>query len=228
MNKNLTEIAFILDRSGSMQSVANAAIAGFNEFLREQQAAPGQARLTLVLFDNEYLVPVDNIPIAEVVRLNSDTYIPRASTALLDAIGETIQRIGKRLEQTPEAERPGQVIVPILTDGLENSSTQYTWKQISAMIRHQTEVYKWEFLFLGANQDAIATASNLSIAAGNAATYCADEIGTRTTQRATSRKATALRAKARGDISAATMRVAAAPMSDIVAEEDSKERKKGE
>lgn len=228
MNKNLTEIAFILDRSGSMQSVAQAAISGFNDFLRDQQAAPGQARLTLVLFDNEYLVPADNVPIAEAVRLNSDTYIPRASTALLDAIGETINRLGKRLEQTPESDRPGQVIVPILTDGLENSSTQYTWKQISAMIKHQTEVYKWEFLFLGASQDAIATAANLSIAADNAATYCADEIGTRTTHRAASRKASALRAKASGDVSAATMHEVAAPMSAIVAEEDRKERNKGE
>lgn len=224
MNKNLTEIAFILDRSGSMQSVAQAAVSGFNEFLRDQQAAPGQARLTLVLFDNEYLVPVDNIPIAEAIRLNSDTYIPRGCTALLDAIGETIDRLGKRLEQTPEAQRPGQVIVPILTDGFENASERYTWKQIAAMIKHQTEVYKWEFLFLGANQDAIATAANLSIVASNAATYCADEIGTRTTQRATSRKTTALRARAGGDRSAATMREVAAPMSEIVKEEDRKGR----
>lgn len=229
MNKNLTEIAFVLDRSGSMRPVAQAAIAGFNDFLRDQQAAPGQARLTLVLFDNEYLVPVDNIPIAEVVPLNSDTYVPRASTALLDAIGETIERIGNRLEQTPEADRPGKVIVPIFTDGLENSSEKYTWKQIAAKIKHQTEAYNWDFLFLGANQDAIATAANLSIAAHNAATYRGDSLGTRASPMASSRKAAALRASAAGgELSCAMMRDLAAPMSDLVAEEDGKERKKGE
>jgi uncharacterized protein YegL len=225
MNNTLTEIAFVLDRSGSMQSVAHAAISGFNEFLSDQQAAPGQARLTVVLFDNEYLVPVNNIPIAEVVPLNSDTYIPRASTALLDAIGETIERLGQRLEQTPETDRPGKVIVAILTDGQENSSTRYTWKQISAKIKHQTEVYKWEFLFLGANQDAIATAANLSIAANNASAFAADAAGVRSSQKALSRKAAAHRAMAAGgEISAATMREVAAPMSEIVDEEDRKER----
>lgn len=229
MNKNLTEIAFILDRSGSMGSVAHAAITGFNDFLRDQQAAPGQARFTLVLFDDEYLVPVDHLPIAEVVPLNPDTYIPRNTTALLDAIGETIDRIGQRLEQTPEADRPGKVLVPIFTDGLENSSEKFTWKHIAEKIKHQTEVYQWEFLFLGANQDAIATAANLNIASHNAATYCGDTIGTRTTQRATSRKAVALRAKAAGgQLEAATMRDLKASMSDLVAEEDAIERQKGE
>lgn len=227
MNKNLTEIAFILDRSGSMQTVAPAAISGFNDFLRDQQAAPGQARLTLVLFDDEYLVPVDNIPVQEVVLLNSDTYLPRASTALLDAIGETIERVGRRLENTQESDRPGKVIVAILTDGLENASEKFTWKQISAKIRHQTDQYGWDFLFLGANQDAIATAANLNIGAANAALFAADPAGIIGSQKAFSRKASALRAKARdGELSAATMRDLAAPMSQIVAEEDGKEREK--
>ena len=227
MKKDLTEIAFILDRSGSMESVAHAAMSGFKEFLRDQQAAPGHARLTLVLFDNEYLVPIDNIPVEEVVPLNSDTYIPRSSTALLDAIGETIDRVGKRLEQTPEADRPGKVIVPILTDGLENASENFTWKQISAKIKHQTEVYNWEFLFLGANQDAIATAANLSIAANNASAYSCDAVGLHASHKAFSRKTTALRARAAGgELSAATIREAAAPISELVAEEDSKERRK--
>ena len=228
MNKNLTEIAFILDRSGSMSSVAEAAITGFNEFLRDQQAAPGQARLTLVLFDDEYLVPVDNIPVQEVVALNSDTYVPRNSTALLDAIGETIDRIGKRLEQTADADRPGKVIVAILTDGLENSSTKFTWKQISAKIRHQTETYKWDFLFLGANQDAIATAANLSIAANNASQFAADSIGVRSSQKAFSRKTSALRARASGRrMSAAEEQDAASGMEEILAAEDRKERGEG-
>ena len=97
MNKNPTETAFILDRSGSMAPVTEAAITGFNEFLRDQQKTEGQARLTLVLFDNEYLVPLDCIPVQEAVSLDATTYIPRRSTALLDAIGTTIDRLGARL-----------------------------------------------------------------------------------------------------------------------------------
>ena len=186
MNKNLTEIAFILDRSGSMAPVTEAAITGFNEFLRDQQKTEGQARLTLVLFDNEYLVPLDCIPVQEAVTLNTRTYVPRGSTALLDAIGTTIDRLGARISTMPEPDRPGQVIVAILTDGYENSSEKFTWKDISNKILEQTNTYKWQFLFLGANQDAIATAANLSIAAANASSYVADEIGTRTNTKAES------------------------------------------
>jgi len=113
MNKNLTEIAFILDRSGSMASVTEAAITGFNEFLRNQQKTEGQARLTLVLFDNEYLVPLDGVPVQEAVALDTTTYVPRASTALLDAIGTTIDLLGTRLSAMAESARPGQVIVAI-------------------------------------------------------------------------------------------------------------------
>ncbi len=225
MNKNLTEIAFVLDRSGSMQSVAHAAITGFNDFLRDQQAAEGLARLTLVLFDVEYLVLADHLPVQEIVALNSDTYVPRNSTALLDAIGETIERIGKRLEKTPEADRPGKVIVAILTDGLENSSEKFTWKDVAKMIKHQTDAYQWEFLFLGANQDAIATAANLNIHASNAACYVSDEIGTRSSQKAMSRKSSALRARASGKkLSAPQQMDIDQSMADIVAEEDRLER----
>ncbi len=226
MNKNLTEIAFVLDRSGSMSSVAHAAISGFNQFLRDQQAAEGLARLTLVLFDDEYLVPVDNLPVQEVVALNSDTYIPRNSTALLDAIGETIERVGKRLEQTPESDRPGKVIVAILTDGQENSSAKFTWNDVAAKIRHQTDTYQWEFLFLGANQDAIATATNLNIGAHNASGFVADAVGLSASNKAFSLKASSLRAKARGgSMTAEEIHLCAAPMSEIVAEEDGKERR---
>lgn len=227
MNKHLTEIAFILDRSGSMEPVARAAIDGFNDFLTEQYAVPGDARLTLVLFDNEYLVPVDNIPIADVALLNTKTYIPRGSTALLDAIGETIERMGQRLARTPEHERPGKVIVAIFTDGYENSSVQFTWRQVAAKIKHQTDVYQWDFLFLGANQDAIATAANLNISSHNSSSYCADSIGTRTTQRASSKKAAAMRAAAMGTVMDAAMQYDLdASLSVLVAEEDGKERKK--
>jgi hypothetical protein len=157
MNNNHTEIVFVLDRSGSMQSCQEAAIAGFNRFLVEQQQLEGLVKLTLVLFDDEYLVPINALPAAEVLPLDDETYVPRGSTALLDAIGRAVDDLGARLACSPESDRPGQVIVAILTDGLENSRKRYSWRQISALIKHQSEKYQWTFLFLGANQDAIAT-----------------------------------------------------------------------
>ena len=177
MKNHYSEIAFVLDRSGSMGSCRDAAIEGFNSFLLEQQQTEGLAKLTLVLFDDEYLVPIDALPVAEILPLNSESYVPRGSTALLDAIGRTIDELGARLAALPEQDRPGQVIVAILTDGMENSSQNYTWQKIARAIKQQTEQYRWTFLFLGANQDAIATAAQMNIAASNAASYVADAAG---------------------------------------------------
>ena len=224
MNAQLTELAFILDRSGSMGSIADDAIEGFNFFLHEQQHAQGNARLTLVFFDDEYLVPIRSLPVDEVVPLDHTTYIPRASTALLDAIGRTIDELGVRLAAIPEPRRPGKVIVAILTDGLENASVHETWRTVSQRIRHQTEKYAWEFLFLGANQDAIATAAQLHIAAHNAANYKADGIGIRSIARSISRKSAAQRAQVAGVATAEELRDAAAPLQEIVEEEDRKHR----
>ena len=223
-NKNYTEIAFILDRSGSMDSCQDAAIEGFNRFLRDQQQAEGLAKLTLVLFDDEYLVAAQSLPVQELVALTRETYVPRNTTALLDAIGQTIDDLGKRLAQIPEEDRPGQVIVTILTDGLENASHRFTWRDISAKIKHQTESYKWTFLFLGANQDAIATAAQMNIAAANSATYAADEVGARSSMGAASKKVRAMRHRAMECASEEDIESANAPMSEIVQEEDRKER----
>ena len=224
MNKNYTEIAFVLDRSGSMEVCRDAAIAGFNLFLDEQQRTEGLAKLTLVLFDNEYLVPINALPVAEILALDHDTYVPRGSTALLDAIGRTIDDLGARLSATPELDRPGQVIVAILTDGLENSSQTCTWKQIARVIKQQTEQYKWTFLFLGANQDAIATAAQMNIAAANASGYVCDDAGLRAVQRSMSRKMRGLRRSAVGEATVEERADAAAPLSQLTAEEDEKER----
>lgn len=224
MNKNYTELAFILDRSGSMENCQAAAIEGFNRFLEEQQKADGLAKLTLVLFDDEYLLPAQSLPVAEVLPLNSDTYVPRNSTALLDAVGRTIDDLGNHLAALPEKGRPAQVIVAILTDGLENASEKYTWKQVSRLIKQQTEQYRWTFLFLGANQDAIATAAQLSIAAANSATYVADAPGSRAVHRSLSRKMHSMRRTAMGNATLQEQADAAAPMSELVEEEDRKER----
>jgi len=211
-----TEIAFILDRSGSMGAHTEAAIAGFNEFLREQQAVEGMARLTLVLFDDRYEVPVDNIPVSEVVTLDTTTYVPRGSTALLDAMGRTIGRLKKRMKKLPKEKRP-RVIVAVFTDGLENSSARYGWQDIAGKIRRRRERDGWEFLFLAAGQDAIATASQMSIHAANAATASAGEKGVRGAQRAMNRKIRALREEEPG--AADTM----APMEEILREEEDRE-----
>lgn len=222
MNDRLTEIAFILDRSGSMAPMTEHAIAGFNGFLRDQQQAPGDARLSLVLFDDEIQPVCVSIPVAEAVELDTTTFVPRGSTALLDAIGLTIDALGDRLAAIPENERPGQVIVAILTDGHENASRLHTWPRIADKIRHQENHYSWRFLFLGANQDAIATASRMGIAADNAATYTHDATGCKTGPKAVSRKVEALR-RAKLDPSSAPADLAT-PMDAILREEDDRER----
>ncbi|MBT8036182.1 MAG: VWA domain-containing protein [Verrucomicrobiae bacterium] len=168
MNKKLTEIAYILDRSGSMEPLKESAISGFNSFLKDQQNTPGEANFTVVLFDDEYLLYADRSPVEDVLPLDAHRYTPRGMTALLDAIGRTIENIGAKLAKTPEKDRPGKVIIAIYTDGYENASTDYTSKKISQLIRHQTNTYNWEFLFLAANEDAIATATSYGIDAGNA------------------------------------------------------------
>ncbi len=187
-----TEIAFILDRSGSMTPHTAAAINGFNDFLAEQQQVEGIARLTLVFFDDVIEVPVDNIPLCEIVPLDEDTYKTRNCTALLDAIGLTIDSFEKRINALPESSQPRQVIFAIFTDGLENASSRYTWKEVAAKIGKQQEK-GWQFLFLAANQDAIATAAQMNIHADNAATASFSEKGVHSSARAFSRKTRALR-----------------------------------
>ena len=168
MNQQLTEIVCVIDKSGSMQSIASVAIEGFNALLLEQQDLPGFAKLTLVLFDDTYDVVYSGLDIKKAKPLNEKTYIPDGSTALLDAIGKTIEDLGKRLSDAEEIDRPGKVIFAILTDGYENSSQEFNYKQIATMIKHQKNIYNWNFLFLAANQDAVASAANLSIKAENA------------------------------------------------------------
>src|SRR5262249_3146547 len=161
--------------------------------------------------------------VQEILPLNGDTFVPRNSTALLDAIGRTIDELGHNLSQLIERDRPAQVIVAILTDGLENASRLYSWSDIGDRIKLQSEIYKWTFLFLGANQDAIATAAQLSISGSNAARYVADSAGFRASQVAVSRKASALRRYSIGLGTAQDVADIAASLSQIVKEEDRKE-----
>ncbi len=222
MKQPLTEIVFILDRSGSMQSMVEPAISGFNRLLREQQQVPGQARFTLVLFDDHYELPFHSVPIAEVVELDTTTFVPRGSTALLDAIGRTIDDLGKKLSITPAADRPHQVILAILTDGEENASIRYSWEDVAKRIRHQTKKYQWQFLFLGANQDAIATAGRMSIQAGNTANFAMTGQSYDASKGALSRKMSAFRRRSQGDCDENTVRDAETPLESLREEEERK------
>jgi hypothetical protein len=175
---DLTDITFVLDRSGSMQSIKSATIESFNRFVHSQRTGDGTAQMSLVQFDDHYEQNYQAISIETTPDLNEVTYVPRASTALLDAIGRTIQLTGERLKEMPENERPGTVVFVILTDGYENASREYTLPRVNDMIREQRDKYSWQFIFLGANQDAIATAARMGMGAGQSMTFAASPAGT--------------------------------------------------
>lgn len=179
MNQQLTELIFILDRSGSMYGLEHETIAGYNSMLERQKNEDGDAKVTTVLFDNLYEIIHDAVDIQSVEPMTSKEYYPRGTTALMDAIGNTINRVGNRLAATPEHERPGQVVVVITTDGYENSSREFARNQIKQMIEHQTNTYSWKFMFLGANIDAATEANSIGISADFATRYTASDIGTK-------------------------------------------------
>lgn len=172
-----TEIVCIIDRSGSMNSIKDDAIGGFNTFLETQKAEDGEATFTMVLFDNEIITIYDGANLQSVEPLTNKTFVPRGNTALYDAICTTIDRVGQRLAKMPETKRPNQVLVAILTDGQENASTHHTHADARTRIEHQTNVYKWEFMFLAANMNAESVAATFSIDASKAYTFAASAAG---------------------------------------------------
>jgi uncharacterized protein YegL len=176
MNKNLTEIIFLLDRSGSMSGLENDTIGGFNAFVERQCQLEGDTLLTTVLFDDQYEV-LWNGKDATKVKLTSKEYYVRGTTALLDAVGKTILDVGHRLSKTPEEQRPGSVIFVITTDGMENASREFTYEKIKELIKHQQERYSWEFIFMGANIDVAEEAISLGISKDNAFDFEASEVG---------------------------------------------------
>ena len=186
MNEKAMQIAIILDRSGSMSSIQSATVEGINAFIADQQLSPAEVSLLLVQFDDVYEQvysgPAADAPVltlAEHPIGNQVRFEPRGLTALLDAIGKTIKEVGHALSNLTEENRPSKVVIVIMTDGLENHSNKFNIRQIAEMIRHQREIYKWEFQFLGANQDAIATAAAMSIPMDNSITYAASGPGAR-------------------------------------------------
>ncbi len=222
MNPHLTEIAYILDRSGSMQPMQKPAVAAFNDFIKSQLDVPGDARLALIQFDDAYEVPVAAMPIQDVPQLTAATYTPRGSTALLDAIGRTIKETDRRISALPDADKPGKVILAIFTDGEENASQEYTIKHIGDLIRLYRDQKGWEFLFLAANQDAMATAATMRMDTGISASISFSAKGVRSTGSAMSRKVRAMRMKSSGTMDAQAVEDDAKPMNQIVQEEEQK------
>jgi uncharacterized protein YegL len=176
--ENFTSINVIVDASGSMAGLTTDTIGNFNTFLKEQKEYPGEAVFTLCTFNTDYRLPHDFVKIASVPNLSNKTYNPQGGTALLDAMGTTIESVGRKLAAMPEDERPSKVIFLIITDGHENSSKRFTAEQIKSMVEHQKDVYSWEFVFMGANIDAIGTGTSLGISAMNSLNYSADSVGT--------------------------------------------------
>jgi len=167
-NPNLTHLYFLLDRSGSMSTIVDDTVGGFDSFIAEQRKQPGECRVTLAQFDDAYEEVYADRPIAEVPSL---VLQPRGTTALLDSIARLVVDAGKRLAAMPEDHRPGTVIVGIMTDGMENASREWTHAQVKQLIERQTAAFQWQFLYLGADQDAIEVGASIGVGAGHSVTY---------------------------------------------------------
>ena len=179
MKKNLTELVFILDRSGSMQGLEKDTIGGFNSMLQKQAKVPGDAFVSTILFDDRAEVLHDRVKIQQVRPMTEKEYYVRGCTALLDAIGGSIHHIGNIHKYSRSEDVPEHTLFVITTDGMENASRRYSAQKVKNMIQRQKEKYGWEFLFLGANIDAVETAGHLGIAPDRAVNYHCDSAGTR-------------------------------------------------
>lgn len=204
MKNGLKELVFIIDRSGSMSGLEDDTIGGFNAMLQEQQNVEGEAFLTTVLFDDRYELLYDHVDIQCAAPLTRKDYTVRGSTALLDAIGMTIHKIKKIQHSASEESRAEKVLFIIITDGQENASRYYTADMIKEQIEYQKQKYGWEFIFFGANMDAIAEAAKIGIAADRARNYSADTYGTQSAYSAMSAMSSAFRSGVSLDTNAAT------------------------
>ena len=200
MKKNLTELVMILDRSGSMGGLESDTIGGYNSMLKKQREAEGEVLVSTVLFDDRTEVLYDRVPLEKLPQMTEKEYCVRGCTALLDAVGGAVRHIGNVHKYAREEDRPEKTIFVITTDGLENASREYSYDRVKKMVERQKEKYGWEFLFLGANIDAIETAGRFGITADRAANYHSD------------RKGTALNYEVLAD-AVCEMRVSAAPIS---------------
>ena len=178
MKKNLTELVFILDRSGSMAGLEDDTVGGFNAMIEKQKREPGEAYVSTVLFDNERDVIHDRVDIQKIQPMTRKEYYVRGCTALLDAVGKAIHHIGNVHKYAREEDRPEKTLFVITTDGMENASREYSYNRLKKLIERQKEKYGWEFIFLGANIDAAREAARFGISEDHAANYHADRKGT--------------------------------------------------
>ena len=200
MKKNLTELVFILDKSGSMSGLEKDTIGGFNSMLQRQKEAEGSALVSTVLFSNESTVIHDRADVQKVEPLTEKQYFVGGCTALIDAIGGAIHHIGNVHKYAREEDRPEHTIFVITTDGMENASHRYTSDQVKAMVQRQKDKYGWEFLFLGANIDAVETAAHFGIEESRAVNYHCDPIGQNRVYEGVDRAVRSVRACAKVDI----------------------------
>lgn len=178
MKKGLTELVFILDRSGSMSGLESDTIGGYNSMLKKQKKESSDALITTVLFDDMYELLHDRINLQQIEFITDKEYFVRGSTALLDAVGKTINKIKNVQKSTSKHERVEHVLFVITTDGMENASKEFSYEKIHQMIENQKNKFGWEFIFLGANIDAAAVAEKFGISRNRAANYNADSEGT--------------------------------------------------
>ena len=194
MKKNLTEIVFILDRSGSMAGLEDDTIGGFNAMIEKQKQEQGDAYVSTILFDNYSEVVHDRVDIRKVPLMTRKEYYVRGCTALLDAVGKAIHHIGNVHKYAREEDRPEKTLFIITTDGMENASRAYSYDRVRRMIEHEKKKYGWEFLFLGANIDAASEAARFGISEDCAANYHADREGTAVVYEAMSEAVCSVRA----------------------------------
>lgn len=178
MRKNLTELVFILDRSGSMSGLERDTIGGFNSFIEKQKKEEGECLVSTVLFDDYPDVIYDRVPLNKIEPMNDKQYFVRGCTALLDAVGGAIHHIGNIHKYAREEDRPEKTIFIITTDGMENSSRKYSYQKVKDMVERQREKYDWEFIFLGANIDAVEVAGRFGVREDRAVRYECDGEGT--------------------------------------------------
>lgn len=184
MNSNLTYLVFVVDRSGSMSVIAKDMIGGYNSFIKAQRDAKlGACKVFFYQFDTTYEPVYEDVLLGHVVDLDDKTYVPRGGTALYCSLGKTIRDIGTRLSNLPDNEKPGKVLIVTITDGEDNSvlnnmEDRYTLAQVKEMIKHQSEVYNWDFAYIGANQDAWSVGDNMGVRGNTKLNYCATPDGT--------------------------------------------------
>ncbi len=193
MRKGLTEVVFILDRSGSMSGLEADTIGGFNSMIEKQKKEDGEAYISTVLFDDQAEVLYDRVPVGKVEPMNDNQYYVRGCTALLDALGGAVHHIANVHKYAREEDRPEKTLFIVTTDGMENASHIYTYDKVKKMVEKEKKKYGWEFLFLGANIDAVAVAGRFGIGADRSINYECDSEGTRLNYEVLSKTVSAVR-----------------------------------